>query len=661
MTYEEVELKLCAARKAVDNGDYAAAEDSVRAAENSVQTADHKAEVLHLLGVLAVEREEYTQALELLHNAESIARGTQQKSMIASIFTSIGFVHWKRSDYSEALESHSRALALFKQLDDKSGVARATNNIGSVYQGLSDYPKALEHYTRALILHEELAEKSGVASVTGNMGNVYLKLSDYSKALECYTRALDLHEELGEKSGIARVTGNIGNVYQNLSDYPRALEYYGRSLSLREDLGEKSGIAHVIGNLGIVSANISDNSKALEYFGRALVLYEELEDKIGTASVTGNIGLVYKRLSDFSQALEYYTRALSLYRELGAKHGIARVTGNLGALYAHHENAGYDSTLAVEYLSAASAMFEQIGAKADLFDCHKDLADLYEHEGQLTKALLHYKKYHELKEEVLSEESKKKAEQIDYQRKEAERENQRAILKARDEERISSQEGLLNRMLPPSISQRLLKGERVADYYRDISILFADIVGFTPIASRMPAKAVLAFLNHVFGEFDAIMEKNGCQKIKTMGDGYMAVCGAPLTCEDHAERLASAALELMNGIELSEEIRRTLPKDSAFHLRIGLHLGPAFAGIVGEKGFVYDVYSDAVNLAARMESSGEAGRIHCSSDFAYHLQNRDESFALIERGEVEIKGKGSMRTYFLEKRHDTNRTTNNTD
>ena len=128
----------------------------------------------------------------------------------------------------------------------------------------------------------------------------------------------------------------------------------------------------------------------------------------------------------------------------------------------------------------------------------------------------------------------------------------------------------------------------------------------------------------------------------------MAVAGAPIACDDHAERLARAAMDLMEDIQLSDDIRKSLPKDSVFHLRIGLHTGSAFAGIIGDKGFVYDVYSDAVNLAARMESSGQAGRIHCSSDFAHHLQNRDESFVFEERDEIEIKGKGKMRTYFLE-------------
>ncbi|MBI3260081.1 MAG: adenylate/guanylate cyclase domain-containing protein, partial [Ignavibacteriae bacterium] len=154
-------------------------------------------------------------------------------------------------------------------------------------------------------------------------------------------------------------------------------------------------------------------------------------------------------------------------------------------------------------------------------------------------------------------------------------------------------------------------------------------------------------LNYVFGEFDRIMKQHGCEKIKTIGDGYMAVAGAPIRCDDHAERIVSAAFEMVATTLLPEEIRQYLPKGTNFGVKIGVHTGSAIAGVFGNERFVYDVYSDAVNTAARMESHGEVGKIHVSEDLMKSLS--DSSFRFIPRGEMNIKGKGAMKTYFLEK------------
>jgi class 3 adenylate cyclase len=211
---------------------------------------------------------------------------------------------------------------------------------------------------------------------------------------------------------------------------------------------------------------------------------------------------------------------------------------------------------------------------------------------------------------------------------------------------------LLHKMLPDSIADRLIAGEKnIADYFESISILFADIAGFTPISASMSAYSVVQLLNYVFGEFDRIMKKHGCEKIKTIGDGYMAVAGAPIRCDDHAVRLAAAALDMLEITLLPEEIQQSLPEGTSFGVKIGLHTGAAIAGVFGEERFVYDVYSDAVNTASRMESHGEAGKIHVSEDFMQAVSSLDKGnrrLIFTERGEMGIKGKGMMKTYFLE-------------
>ncbi len=694
MTPEDVEHRLETARQAEDRGDFASVELGVREVQAAELSELQRAEVQRLFAMVFASRGDHAQAHELLQNAESIAHALgdmlslgrisasmglvyfnqsnypkaleyyshaltryeklAEKSGIARVLQSIGLVHRYHSDYSKALEYYTQALSLYEELGLSFGIARVTNNIGLVYKDLSDYATALEYYNRALALYEAEDEKFGVASVINDIGNVYLALSEYPAALEYYATSLRLYDELGTVSGVEMVLNNIGLVCLNLSDYPKALEYFTRSLALHEDLGKKSGIATVMSNIAKVHFNLEDFPKALEYYGRALDLHEELGEKMKIARVISNIGLVYYNISDHLKALEYYTRALALDEELGTKYSIGVITANIGLLYADPSFSGYDARKAEHYLLSAGATLEQVGSKKEFLENCKDLSGLYEAEGRVSEALQYYKKYHELEREVLSEEAKQKADEVGRQRLEAEREKQRAIIKARDEERIASQESLLNRMLPPSIAQRLLKGERVADYYRDISVLFADIVGFTPISAQMPAHVVVKFLNYVFGVFDSIMKEHGCEKIKTIGDGYMAVAGAPIECADHAERIAAAAIAMQRDILLPDDIREHIEEGTVFNIRIGIHAGSAVGGIIGDERFVFDVYSDAVNMAARMEQSSEPGKIHVSTDFAMHLQNRmnqtggESPFKLVRRGQVEIKGKGAVKTYWLE-------------
>ena len=200
--------------------------------------------------------------------------------------------------------------------------------------------------------------------------------------------------------------------------------------------------------------------------------------------------------------------------------------------------------------------------------------------------------------------------------------------------------------MPPTIANRIIAGEQnIADRFDSASVLFADVVGFTPMTASMPASAVLEFMNFVFAHFDGIAAKHGCERIKTIGDGYMAVCGAPVECEDHAERIARMAMEMLKDVALPASITEHLPAGVEFEIRIGLHTGSITGGVIGVGKLAYDIYGDAVNTASRMESHGEAGKIHVSEEFASAVGS---SFSFTERGELEVKGKGMLRTYFLE-------------
>jgi class 3 adenylate cyclase len=219
------------------------------------------------------------------------------------------------------------------------------------------------------------------------------------------------------------------------------------------------------------------------------------------------------------------------------------------------------------------------------------------------------------------------------------RDQERAFFDQLQVEREKS-ERLLRNILPVSIAERLKSGETtIADDFGDVTVLFADVVEFTRLASTVPAPELVQLLNEVFSQFDWLAELHGLEKIKTIGDAYMAVGGLPVPRPDHAEAVAEMAFDMLKVVA-----RVHPPGNDRINVRVGICTGPVVAGIIGSKKFIYDLWGDTVNIASRMESHGEVGRIHVSETTYDRLKG---TYVFEERGEIEIKGKGSMLTYFL--------------
>ncbi|MBD2176998.1 PAS domain S-box protein [Pseudanabaena sp. FACHB-1998] len=204
-------------------------------------------------------------------------------------------------------------------------------------------------------------------------------------------------------------------------------------------------------------------------------------------------------------------------------------------------------------------------------------------------------------------------------------------------------ERLLLNILPKVIADRLKQSHGViADSFESVTVLFADIVNFTKISSELSPQDLVDLLNLIFSNFDTLSETYGLEKIKTIGDAYMVAGGIPLPNENHAEAIASMALEMVQKVnELRELTGRKL------QIRIGIHTGAVIAGVIGTQKFIYDLWGDTVNIASRMESHSEVGKIQVTSE-TYELLK--DQFELIERGAIEVKGKGTMKTYWLERK-----------
>ncbi|AFY80308.1 adenylate cyclase [Oscillatoria acuminata] len=213
-----------------------------------------------------------------------------------------------------------------------------------------------------------------------------------------------------------------------------------------------------------------------------------------------------------------------------------------------------------------------------------------------------------------------------------------AYAQLEEEQKLS--ESLLLNVLPHSIATRLKQNPKnLADSYTNVSVLFADIVGFTELSSQISPWDLVELLNQIFSEFDALAELHQLEKIKTIGDAYMVVSGLPEPREDHAQAIADMALDMQRAIAtFNNKTGRN------FRIRIGIATGPVIAGVIGIKKFIYDLWGDTVNLASRMESHGIPGAIQVTRE-TYHFLKDEYLFQ--ERGKVFIKGKGEMTTYLL--------------
>jgi len=215
----------------------------------------------------------------------------------------------------------------------------------------------------------------------------------------------------------------------------------------------------------------------------------------------------------------------------------------------------------------------------------------------------------------------------------------RAAQRAVEAEREKSDRLLLN-ILPASVADELKEsGKSTPQSFPDVTILFSDMVNFTEKSFSLDPETLLGELNEIFTAFDQIMDAHGCERIKTIGDAYFATCGIPVRRDDHAFRMTEAAREMIGYLK-----KRNAEREIKWEMRVGIHSGPAIAGIVGTNKYLYDVFGDSVNTASRMESSSLPMRINVSGKTAAFIAGR---IPLEERGALEVKGKGPMQMFFV--------------
>ncbi|MEP6615347.1 MAG: adenylate/guanylate cyclase domain-containing protein, partial [Ginsengibacter sp.] len=468
----------------------------------------------------------------------------------------------------------------------------------------------------------------------------------------------------------------------NDSTLDKSLFYDLKALPLAEELNDSLAIGTVSVNLGHIYKGRKNDSLALIYFKNSLNAFGNSEN---SPSSYNAIGEVYLKQKKYDLALENHNRAYTIAKKVNGKLDMVQSLQGTGKVYIKLR----DYPTALKYLKQAEATGREINATIELYYGYQDMADCYDSIHDYRNAYLSRVLHEKYNDTLYNNDKDKKLASLqfdfDLQKKQGEisllkKDNELSDLELRRQKvarnsliiglllasvlafiiyrnyRVKSKlnkkldhqnaeiERLLKNILPDEVAKELQSsGEATPRYYESVSVLFTDFKGFTALADKMSPAEVVKELNTCFIEFDNIVEKHKLEKIKTIGDSYMCAGGIPVEQEHHVCNIVKASLEMLKFIEIYNE-KRVEKGLETWNIRVGIHVGPVVAGVVGKKKYAYDIWGSTVNIASRMESNGEEGKVNISAATYEAVKN---DYACSPRGKIYAKNVGEIDMYFV--------------
>ncbi len=588
-----------------------------------------------------------------------------------------------RTAPDESINYATQAKELSEKIKFNSGLAYSLKNIGIAYYMQGQYLKSLDNYEQSLAVFDSLKDKRGAGNILSNIGSIYFDQGDDIKAIEYYLKSLKVSEEIGDKLRTATALVNIGSVYSNkTATTDKAIEYYQRALSLAEEIKDDYLIGTSTVNLGEMYMLKNDDDAALVNFKKSLKAYEGSEDY---PYALIDIGKLYTKKKDFTAALKSEQEAYDIAEKLDARLDMMR---SLLALADTYDKMG-DKKNALAHYKQAEVFGIEIGAK-EMKLAYGGLATIYADLGDYNNAYKYEALFTAVKDTLYNRETDKKlsGQIFEFSIKQKEGEinlltkdkalkdlelkrqkiaknaligglglsfiiaviiyrNYRNKIKTNkilDSQKAEIEKLLLN-ILPADVAQELQKnGFATARYYEKASVLFTDIKSFSKLADELSPQEVVTELNECFIAFDEIIEKYNLEKIKTIGDSYMCAGGIPTADDNHIINIIKASIEIQEFIKIrnANRIAMNLPP---WDIRIGINTGPIVAGVVGKKKYAYDIWGGTVNVASRMESNGEAGRVNISAATYELIKHK---YSCTHRGKIFAKNIGEIDMYFVD-------------
>ena len=532
---------------------------------------------------------------------------------------------------------------------------------------------------------EILIEKASKDSIHGLLksgylqkGNALQSLGRNGEALKAYFESLNFANSMNDLEGIGSLSVAIAGHYSLMDNFENASIYFKKGIGILRRTGDSIHLASALLNAGdnyIMSGKLDS---AVTYTMEAQFIYQKLDYSLGEAYSSGNLGIIHAEKGLDSLALDKINDAIIILENLKDYYPISVYLTYMSDIYAKKK----EWTKAFSYAENSLHLALQYGLKDQISDAYLQLSELYELRGMAEKSLKNYKNHIIYRDSVTNisavqemanlrtnfEISQKQSEinLLDEQKK-----NQQLISistgiglllivviaiglyrrnnfinkskKIVEEEKERSDLLLLN-ILPEQTAEELKdKGKVQAKRFDSVSVMFTDFKGFTSYSDKLTPEELVDSIDFYYSKFDDIIEKHGLEKIKTVGDAYMCAGGLPFPTKDHPIQIVKAALEIA---EFVNESKKTDPDAmTRFDIRIGINTGSLVAGVVGKKKFAYDIWGDTVNIASRMESNSEPGKINISDNTYQLIKDR---YKCSHRGEIEAKNKGMMKMYFVE-------------
>ncbi|QQS71770.1 MAG: hypothetical protein IPP95_11310 [Flavobacteriales bacterium] len=626
-------------------------------------------------------RQEMAEAIRLLRSVGD-DQGVAEVLVESSLFI-------LNTDVQGRKDSLEKATAIYEANHDLSGLAQC--------EGARLFVGLYADDTKALILALEralaMAERDGnlwvISAMQQNLGFMFIGSADYERGLQYTLASIRSLEAQQHEHAIGELYANVGYLLLEMNDTEAAGSYFRTALTK-----QPSGSPNTLIGLAIVCLRQQKPDSALFHLDKARAISSQGDNEAELGEIEGWEGDALAMKGDTVAAITHYEGALRMHRrdvtssELEARESNA--LGNVLLSASAHVLAatGNKRTEARAHAESLFTRALELGRKNDLLkpqeQALRGLARSYDLQGNPVAALDFFKQYAVIKDSTLNIDKAKAVALLSVQY-ETEKKEQEIVLLGKDKEvqakeiqkqklvrngfmggfalvalfagvfffqrnRISkarkrSDELLLN-ILPAEVAEELKeKGEAEARLIPHVTVLFTDFKGFTAMSEQLSPKQLVKDLHECFSAFDGMMERHGLEKIKTIGDAYMAAGGLPVENSTHAEDAVRAAFEMRDFIAEGRagKVAAGLP---FFEIRIGIHTGPVVAGIVGVKKFAYDIWGDTVNTASRMESSGEVGQVNIS-EATYALVKGEADLTFTPRGKVQAKGKGEMEMYFV--------------
>ncbi len=558
-------------------------------------------------------------------------------------FKNIGIFYYSKGDFDDALAFWDKSLKAFEEIDFKLGISNMQSNIGAVYQTQGDDTKALEFFIQSLRNAEMVEDTIRIATAQLNIGTVYSNSpSTYDLAQEAYIQALPVWQKLDYKDGLFITYLNLGEIALFKGMRRNALEYLEQSLKY----ADKSNPLYVdnLRMIGEAYLEFDNYELSEEYLREAIYVAIKLKSN-------KELGRAYNILADnlyeqrkYEEARTNYEKSLDLAKTTEVYYDLANAYEGLTNVYAKRNDFRNaftyqrqlaqikDSIKNKDYIKAVSLLGVQFDLETkekeiSLLNADNNLKELQIEKDARSKQLLFI---------ILGLFIAIIAGFV-FQYFYVKKSNKKLAFERNRSERI-----LLN-ILPKETAEELKENGFIkAKEFKSITVLFTDFKQFSVVAEHIPADDLVKSVDYYFKAFDEITERNNLEKIKTIGDAFMCAGGLPTENTTHAEDAYNAAVEIL---EFVKETEKNPPEGiHPFEIRIGLNSGPVVAGVVGTKKFQYDIWGSTVNIAARMESNSDPGRINVSEN-TYQLLKEKRKFTY--RGEFEVKNKQLLPMYFV--------------